>query len=32
MNQKFVNALPLYRQEQELKRMNVNLSRQTLAN
>ena len=32
MNQKFVNALPLYRQEQELKRMKVNLSRQTLAN
>jgi len=32
MNQKFVNAMPLYRQEQELKRMGVKLSRQTLAN
>jgi len=32
MNQKFVNALPLYRQEQEFKRMGVKLSRQTLAN
>ena len=32
MNQKFVNAMPLYRQEQEFKRLNVNLSRQTLAN
>jgi len=32
MNQKFVNALPLYRQEQELKRMGILLSRQTLAN
>ena len=32
MNQKFVNALPLYRQEQELKCMNINISRQTLAN
>jgi Transposase and inactivated derivatives len=32
MNQKFVNAMPLYRQEQELKRMGVLLSRQTLSN
>lgn len=32
MNQKFVNALPLYRQEQEFKRMNILLSRQNLAN
>lgn len=32
MNQKFTNALPLYRQEQEFKRMGVNLSRQTTAN
>ncbi|HBR30555.1 MAG TPA: IS66 family transposase, partial [Clostridiales bacterium] len=32
MNQKFVNAMPLYRQEQELKRMGALLSRQTLAN
>jgi transposase len=28
MNQKFVNAMPLYRQEQELKRMGALLSRQ----
>ena len=32
MNQKFVNAMPLYRQEQEFKRMDVLLSRQTLSN
>ena len=32
MNQKFTNAMPLYRQEQEFKRMGVNLSRQTMAN
>lgn len=32
MNQKFVNSLPLYRQEQEFKRMNVLLSRQNLSN
>lgn len=32
MNQKFVNALPLYRQEQEFKRLNVTLSRQNLSN
>lgn len=32
MNQKFCNAMPLYRQEQELKRMDVKLSRQTLSN
>lgn len=32
MNQKFCNAMPLYRQEQELKRMGVKLSRQTMAN
>jgi len=32
MNQKFVNAMPLYRQEQELKRLGVMLSRQTLSN
>lgn len=32
MNQKFVNALPLYRQEQEFKRMDVSLSRQNLSN
>ena len=32
MNQKFCLALPLYRQEQELKRMGVNLSRQTMSN
>lgn len=32
MNQKFTNAMPLYRQEQEFKRMGVNLIRQTMAN
>lgn len=32
MNQKFVNAMPLYRQEQEFKRLGILLSRQTLAN
>lgn len=32
MSQKFVNAMPLYRQEQELKRMDVLLTRQTLSN
>jgi len=32
MNQKFVNAMPLYRQEQEFKRMDVSLSRQNLSN
>lgn len=32
MSQKFVNAMPLYRQEQELKRLGVLLSRQTLSN
>lgn len=32
MNQKFTNAMPLYRQEQEYKRMGVNLTRQTMAN
>ena len=32
MNQKFSCAMPLFRQEQELKRMGVKLSRQTMAN
>jgi transposase len=32
MANKYVNALPLYRQEQELLRMGVTLSRQTMAN
>lgn len=32
MNQKFCLGLPLYRQEQELRRMNIYLSRQTMAN
>ena len=32
MNQKFVNAMPLYRQEQEFKRLGVNLPRQNLSN
>lgn len=32
MNQKFTNALPLYRQEQEFKRLGVKISRQNLSN
>lgn len=32
MHQKFVNALPLYRQEKEWKSLGVNLSRATIAN
>lgn len=32
MNQKFVQSLPLYRQEKEFERQGVALSRQTLAN
>ena len=32
MTQKFVMGSPLYRQEQELKRMGVHLSRQTMSN
>lgn len=32
MSQKFVNAMPLYRQEQEFKRLDVALSRQNLSN
>jgi len=32
MNQKFVNAVPLYRQEQEFRRLGVMLSRQNLSN
>jgi len=32
MHQKFVNALPLYRQENEWKQLGVNLSRATMAN
>ncbi|MBN1968102.1 MAG: IS66 family transposase [Candidatus Delongbacteria bacterium] len=32
MNAKYVNALPLNRQEEEFKRYNVNISRQTMAN
>jgi len=31
-HQKYVLALPLYRQEQEFKRLGINLSRQTMAN
>lgn len=31
-NQKYTLALPLYRQEQEFKRNNLNISRQTMAN
>jgi len=32
LNNKYVLALPLYRQEQELKRLSVNVSRQNMAN
>jgi transposase len=32
MSQKFVEGLPLYRQEQQFERLGVDLSRQTLAN
>lgn len=32
MNGKYVNAVPLYRQEQEFERNDINISRQTMAN
>lgn len=32
MSRKYVEALPLYRQEQQLKKYGVEISRQTLAN
>lgn len=32
MNEKFVKGLPLYRQEQELERMGIEISRQTMSN
>ena len=32
MTRKYVEAIPLYRQEQQFKRFGINLSRQTLAN
>jgi transposase len=32
MNQKFVSGVPLYRQEQELARIDLSISRQTMAN
>lgn len=32
MSQKYVNALPLYRQEQEFQRLGIEISRQTMAN
>jgi transposase len=32
MTQKFANGMPLYRQEQELYRLGINLSRQTMSN
>lgn len=32
MSRKYVEAIPLYRQEQQFKRYGINLSRQTLAN
>ena len=32
MSQKYVNAMPLYRQEQEFERLGIEISRQTMAN
>lgn len=32
MSQKFVNAMPLYRQEKEFERLGINISRQNMAN
>ena len=32
MSQKYVNAMPLYRQEQEFQRLGIDISRQTMAN
>lgn len=32
LNQKYTNAMPLYRQEQEFKRYGINISRQNLSN
>ena len=32
MSQKYVEALPLYRQEQQFQRLGIQLSRQTMAN
>lgn len=32
MSQKYVNAMPLYRQEKEFERLGVDISRQTMAN
>ena len=32
MSQKYVNALPLYRQEKEFERLGIEISRQTMAN
>lgn len=32
MSQKYVNAMPLYRQEKEFERLGIELSRQTMAN
>ncbi|WP_157047893.1 IS66 family transposase, partial [Cellulosilyticum ruminicola] len=32
MNAKYVNAIPLYRLDQEFKRAEVNISRQVMAN
>ncbi len=32
MNEKFAKSIPLYRQEQEWKRMGIDISRQTMAN
>lgn len=32
MSQKYVNAMPLYRQEKEFERLGIEISRQTMAN
>lgn len=32
MSQKYVNAMPLYRQEKELEKLDVDISKQTIAN
>lgn len=32
LNQKYTNAMPLYRQEQEFKRYGIELNRQNLSN
>lgn len=32
MSQKYVNTMPLYRQEKEFERLDIDISRQTMAN